>query len=379
MKLEDYKSGVYLTQYAYKSFSPSRINRQWVWEDAKVNTLLAEANRKLGSLDSFAQQVPDIDLFIETHIAKEAAQSSRIEGTRTEIEEAFVSEASVAPERMNDWQEVRNYIEAINSSIENLANLPVSTRMLKDAHKILMRGVRGENKNPGEFRTSQNWIGGATLQDAVYIPPAHTEIDELMSDLEKFLHNDEIDVPVLIRAAIAHYQFESIHPFLDGNGRIGRLLIILYLVSTKLLTKPALYLSDYFERNRILYYDNLNRVRTHSDMIQWIKFFLAGIIQTSEHGIDTFRKILTQKDVIEETLLPALGKKLPRARLLLKMLFRKPVITVQEVQEEIRVSLPTANALVADFTKLKILQEKTGYARNRQFEFSGYLDLFRRG
>jgi len=246
MKIEEFVSGRYLQQHSYKSFSPNKINASWTWEDVRINTLLAEANRKLGALDAFSQHVPDTDIFIEMHVIKEATKSSRIEGTQTEIEEAVKKASQIVPERQNDWQEVRNYIDAMNTSIDKLNSLPLSTRLLKEAHKILMKGVRGEHRNPGEFRTSQNWLGGATINDAVFIPPVQTEINELMGDLENFLHNKEIDVPVLIRAAIAHYQFETIHPFLDGNGRIGRLLITLYLVSSGILTKASLYLSDYF-------------------------------------------------------------------------------------------------------------------------------------
>ncbi|BDQ01818.1 MAG: toxin Fic [Ignavibacterium sp.] len=377
MKFEEFKGGSYIQIQDYKSFLPTKINQQWIWEDAKINTLLAEANRKLGSLDSFALQIPDVDIFIEMHIAKEATKSSKIEGTKTEIEEALKKESEIDPERKNDWQEVQNYIEAMNTSISKLETLPVSTRLLKDAHRILMKGVRGAHKNPGEFRTSQNWIGGATIQDAVYIPPIHTEINELMSDLEKFLHNDQIDVPVLIRAGIAHYQFETIHPYLDGNGRIGRLLITLYLVSTKLLSKPALYLSDYFEKHRQLYYDNLNNVRVKNDLTQWIKFFLTGIIETSDKSITTFKSILKLKEEIEDKKLPELGKKLPTAKQLMKYLYKKPVVNVQEIKQELKVSLPTANSLIADFVKLKILVEKTGYRRNREFEFTEYLNLFK--
>ncbi len=377
MKLEEFKSGRYLQQREYKSFSPARVNHQWTWEEGKINTLLAEANRKLGALDTFALQVPDIDIFIKMHVAKEAEKSSKIEGTQTEIEEALKKESEIAPERKDDWQEVQNYIEALNSSINKLKKLPVSTRLLKDAHRILMKGVRGQHRNPGEFRTSQNWIGGASIRDAAYIPPVCTEIDELMSDLEKFLHNDNIDVPVLIRAGIAHYQFETIHPFLDGNGRIGRLLITLYLVSTKQLAKPSLYLSDYFERHRRLYYDNLNYARVKDDLIQWMKFFLVGIIEISDNGIETFRRILALKERIEDNLLPELGKKLPTAKLLMKYLYRRPVLNVQETQEELKVSLPTANSLISDFVRLKILNEKTGYKRNREFEFTEYLNIFR--
>jgi Fic family protein len=378
MKIEEFKSGTYLQQYEYKSFSPSKINIQWTWEDGKINSLMAEANRKIGSLDTFSLQVPDIDIFIQMHIAKEATQSSKIEGTQTNIEEALKKSADIAPERRDDWREVRNYIEAMNSSIDKLKTLPLSTRLLKAAHKILMSGVRGEHKNPGEFRKSQNWIGGATLNDATYIPPVHAEVAELMSDLEKFLHNAQIDVPYILRAGIAHYQFETIHPFLDGNGRIGRLLISLYFVSAGLLSKPSLYLSDYFEKHRQLYYDNLNNVRIKNNLVQWIKFYLVGIIETSEQGINTIKEILKLKEKIEDKLLPKLGKKLPRAKELMKYLYGQPVVNVSEVQEELKVSLPTANSIISDFERLKILNEKTGWKRNREFEFTEYLDLFKR-
>ena len=377
MKIEDFVSGKYLKQNQYKSFSPVKINLSWTWEDVKINTLLSEANRKLGALDAFSQHVPDTNIFIEMHVVKEATKSSRIEGTQTEIEEAIKKESQIAPERRDDWQEVRNYIDAMNSSIERLKTLPISIRLLKEAHKVLMQGVKGEHKNPGEFRTSQNWIGGATINDAVFVPPVHTEINELMGDLENFLHNSNIDVPVLIRAAIAHYQFETIHPFLDGNGRIGRLLITLYLVSSGVMTKPSLYLSDFFERNRTLYYHNINNVRAKNELAQWIKFFLAGVIETSDKGVKTFKLILKLKEEIEEKKIVSLGKKLPNAKKLLKYLFKKPIITVQDIQEELRVSLPTANSLAADFEKLDILYERTGYTRNREFEFTEYLRLFK--
>jgi len=377
MKIEQFVSGKYLQQQNYKSFSPAKINSSWTWEDVKINTLLAEANRKVGGLDAFSLHVPDTDIFIEMHVIKEATKSSKIEGTQTHIEEAIKKESEIDPERRNDWQEVRNYIDAMNTSINKLKTLPVSTRLLKEAHKILMRGVRGEHRHPGEFRTSQNWIGGATINDAVYVPPVHTEVNELMGDLENFLHNEQVDVPVLVRAAIAHYQFETIHPFLDGNGRIGRLLITLYMVSSGVLTKPSLYLSDYFEKHRTLYYDNLNKVREKNGLTQWIKFFLAGIIETSDKGVKTFKSILKLKEEIEEKKIISLGKKLPTAKNLMKYLYKKPVVTVQEIKEELNLSHPTANSLVSDFEKLEILNEKTGYKRNREFEFTEYLKLFK--
>ena len=377
MKIEEFKSGKYLQQYQYKSFSPTRINLPWSWGDGKINTLLAEANRKIGALDAFSSHIPDIDIFIEMHIPKEATQSSKIEGTRTELEEAIKTSSEIVPERKDDWEEVHNYIEAMNFSINKLNTLPVSKRLLKEAHRILMSGVRGEHRNPGEFRKSQNWIGGASLKDARYIPTVHTEIDELISDLEKFLHNDQINVPVLIRAGIVLYQFETIHPFLDGNGSIGRLLITLYLISSGLLSKPSLYLSDYFEKNRQLYYDNLNLVKVKNDMAQWIKFFLVGIIETSEKGSNTFKSILKLKEQIEDRKILTLGKKLSTAKSLMNYLYRKPVVSAQDVQDELKVSPPTANSLLSDFERLGILKEKTGWKRNREFEFTEYLNLFR--
>jgi Fic family protein len=377
MKIEEFKSGRYLPQYQYKSFSPTRINNSWSWEDGKINTLLAEANRKLGALDAFSLNVPDIDIFIQMHVAKEATKSSKIEGTQTELEEALKKGSDIAPERKDDWQEVNNYVEAMNASINKLKTFPLSSRLLKEAHKILLSGVRGEHRNPGEFRTSQNWIGGASINDATFIPPVHNEVNELMGDLENFLHNRQIDVPFLIRAAIAHYQFETIHPFLDGNGRIGRLLITLYLVSSGLLTKPSLYLSDYFEKNRQLYYDNLDRVRVKNDLAQWIKFFLVGIIETSEKGNDTFRSILKLKNEIEDNKLIVFGKKISTAKSLMTYLFRNPIVTAQDAQTELKVSLPTANSILKKFEELGILIEKTGWKRNREFEFSEYLNLFR--
>ncbi len=376
MELLDFIAGQYVQQYKYKSFSPSKVNLEWTWKDPKINTLLAEANKKLGELNAFSFYVPDIDFFIAMHVIKEATTSSKIEGTRTGVDEALLSVDEIAPEKRDDWQEVQNYIKALNYSIEKLKDLPLSTRLLKDAHKILLEGVRGESKMPGEYRTSQNWIGGANLKDAVFIPPEHTEVSDLMGDLENFIHNDKIEVPHLIRIAIAHYQFETIHPFLDGNGRLGRLMITLYLVSTGLLDKPTLYVSDFFEKRKSLYYDNLTFVRTSNNLIQWIKFFLVAVIETSDKGIYTFREILKLKENIEGVKLLSLGKRINNAKKLINFLYRKPFINVRDVENLLKVTTKPANAIIQEFEKLEILKEVTGYKRNRLFLFKEYYRLF---
>lgn len=375
MKFETFKAGRWQPRYQYKSFEPTLVNHEWTWEDPTIHLLLESANRALGELNAFSLIVPDIDLFIEMHVVKEAQTSSRIEGTQTGIDEALLSEEHIRPEKRDDWREVRNYIDAVNSAIAELARLPLSNRLLKDTHAILMRGVRGEHKLPGEFRSSQNWIGGSGLTDAVFIPPHHEGVPALMGDLESFWHNDQVTVPHLIRAAISHYQFETVHPFLDGNGRIGRLLIPLYLVSHQLLAKPSLYLSDFFERNRASYYDALMRVRQSNDLIHWVRFFLQGVAETATKGRDTFRKVLTLRTESEEKIL-TLGKRVPNARAALGLLYRRPVVAAGDFERELQVSKPTAHALVRDLERLGILVETTGQMRDRLYVFERYLSLF---
>lgn len=375
MKFETFKAGVWRKQYQYKSFSPVAIDREWTWEDATINTLLEQANRALGELNAYSLIVPDIDLFIEMHVVKEAQTSSRIEGTQTGIDEALLAEEQVRPEKRDDWREVRNYIDAVNQSIAELKSLPLSNRLLRQAHATLMRGVRGEHKQPGEFRTSQNWIGGSSIADAVFVPPHPNEVPELMGDLEKFWHDETIAVPHLIRIALSHYQFETIHPFSDGNGRIGRLMIPLYLVSHGLLAKPSLYLSDFFERNRASYYDALMRVRMSNDLIHWVRFFLAGMAETAAKGRDVFGKILALRTEVEHAVL-SLGKRAPNARSALNLLYRKPIITAADLTHGLPVSSPTAQSLIKDLLKLGILQEISGQERGRVYAFDRYLSLF---
>lgn len=375
MKFERFEAGRWQQRYQYKSFEPAPVNHDWTWEDPGIHVLLESANRALGELNAFSLIVPDIDLFIQMHVVKEAQSSSRIEGTQTNINEALLPENHIRPEARDDWREVRNYIDAINGAIDNLNKLPLSNRLLREAHATLMSGVRGEHKLPGEFRTSQNWIGGSSLADAAYIPPHHENVPALMGDMEQFWHNESVIVPHLVRVAISHYQFETIHPFLDGNGRIGRLLIPLYLVGNGLLAKPSLYLSDFFERNRASYYDALMRARTANDLIHWLRFFLNGVAQTATKGRDVFRQILALRTDVEQRIL-TLGKRAPNARAALNVLYRQPLIAAGELERAMDVSNPTAQNLLRDLQRLGILSETTGQMRDRLYAFEPYLRLF---
>ncbi|GAB6013299.1 Fic family protein [Viscerimonas tarda] len=372
--MKNFKSGTYITQMGYKSFTPAPLNRNWVIDNMPVLSLLSQADRQLGRLDMYSEYV-DIDLFIQMHIAKEATQSSRIEGTQTNMEEAFLKKSDINIEKHDDWEEVQNYILAMNEAINSLHRLPFSTRLIKQTHKVLLHGVRGQHKQPGEFRRSQNWIGGATLTDAVFIPPVHTEIDALMSDIEFFANQTTDNIPDLIKIALIHYQFETIHPFLDGNGRTGRLLITLYLVSKGILKRPILYLSDFFERNRLLYYDNLTRMRTNNDVIQWLKFFLTGVVETAKKGVETLDAVMQLKNSIEKQF-DELGKRSTDARILLDYLYKKPIISPAETITIINKTPQTAYNLIADLEKREILREITGAQRNKLYSFEPYMKLF---
>ena len=372
--MKNFISGKIVNQGYYKAFIPNMINRDWEINDMDVIHLLSQADRLLGQLDMYSHYV-NIDLYLSMHIAKEATQSSRIEGTQTNMEEVFMKENEVAKERRDDWEELQNYITAMNEAINNLQTLPFSNRLICQAHKILLQGVRGKHKLPGEFRTSQNWIGGATINDALFIPPPHNEVPALISDLEKFANNRSNHLPELLKVAIIHYQFETIHPFLDGNGRIGRLLITLYLVNKGLLKRPILYLSDFFEQYRDLYYDNLTLVRTKNNMNQWLKFFLTGIIQTANKGIKTFDEILKLQKTLNEKI-TVLGSRSADANKVIAHLYTTPVINVTEVEQIIEKSNVSSYKLIADLEKIGILHEITGGQRRRLYVFKEYVELF---
>ena len=377
MDITQFMAGTTVKQpTGYKSFIPGTVNQTFTWKDASINILLEKATLQLGALNSFSQFVPDIDLFIRMHVVKEAKESSRIEGTRTNIEEALVRASDLIPEKCDDWQEVNNYVRAMNHAIPRLKTLPLSSRLLRETHAILLDGTRGEHKLPGEFRSSQNWMGGASLNDAVFIPPPHHEIGRLMGDLENFLHNEEAAVPHLIKIALAHYQFETIHPFLDGNGRIGRLMITLYLIENKIIDKPVLYLSDFFEKNKGLYYDNLTSVRRKNDLLQWIQFFLEAVTQTCETATQSLISIMQLRRDSEGSRIIQLGKKVPNAKKLLDYLFTQPVVTAQQVSDLLQISLVSSYKIIDDFVKASILEEATGFKRNRFFIFREYLSIF---
>ncbi len=378
MNINDYQAGHYKQQYKYKSFSPKLINHAWTFSDGEIQQLLSEADRALGELNAFSQLIPDVDFFIRMHITKEATQSSRIEGTRTNMEDALLDEHDIEPEKRDDWEEVQNYIKAINQAIEQLETLPLSNRLLKNTHRTLMQGVRGETKQPGEFRISQNWIG-VSLKNAVFIPPHQDEVIGLMGDLEKFLHNEELRTPHLVKIAIAHYQFETIHPFLDGNGRLGRLMIALYLASFGLLHKPALYLSDYFERNKTQYVDRLMAVRESNDMKQWLIFFLYGVVETAKNSIQVFRDVLDLKEKLEREVLPHFStRRQSNVQALMAHLYQQPVLNIKNVALLLSTSTNTAASLVRDLVKYNVLEGLAGRQRNRIFWFSEYVSIFGR-
>jgi Fic family protein len=374
--MKNFQSGRYVQQGYHKSFQPNPINRAWELNDMELIQLLGQADRELGRLDMFSDYIPNIDLFISMHVFKEATQSSKIEGTQTNMEEALLEKEDIALDKRGDWEEVQNYAAAMNEAIASLKALPFSSRLICEAHKTLLQGVRGKHKLPGEFRRSQNWIGGASISDAVFVPPPHVSIGELMGDIENFAHNDTQYFPDLLKIAMIHYQFETIHPFLDGNGRVGRLMITLYLVSKGILKQPVLYLSDFFERNRTHYYDNLMRVREKNDLSQWLKFFLAGIIETAISGIATFDNILKlQKQV--DAQIQTLGSKTAYAQKIVHYLYRRPVINAAKVGEVAEVSPPSAYKLVADLERFGILKEITGGKRGKMYTFEAYLQLFK--
>lgn len=345
---------------------------------SELGVLLSRADRALGRLDGSIQTLPNADLFVLMYVRKEAVLSSQIEGTQSSLQDVLAAEAQILdPERPRDVGEIINYVRAIKYGLNRLAELPVSVRLIREIHAELLRGIRGAHLSPGEVRTSQNWIGppGCSLDDAVYVPPPPHEVDPALAELEKFLHTDTA-LPLLLKIGLAHAQFETIHPFLDGNGRVGRLLITFLLCEQRVLQQPVLYLSWYFKQHRQEYYERLQAVRDDGAWEAWLEFFVRGVIEVCGQATETARAILAMRERDRELITEQLGRASGNGHRVLARLYQHPIVSVTGVQEIIGTTYPAANSLVARLVELGILHEITGQARNRQFAYQAYINLF---
>jgi Fic family protein len=375
------RSGQYIQQLTgYKAFIPEPLPPSPPLKmEGLLNQLLSEANIALGRLDTMSYLLPHIDHIIAMYVRKEALLSSQIEGTQASLEDIFEYESKATVENIHDVQEVVNYIKAMNHGLKRLKEFPISIRLLKEIHQILLSETRGREKTPGEFKRSQNWIGpaGSTLKNASFIPPPPHEAMDAMGQLELYLHNGN-ELPILINCALIHYQFETIHPFLDGNGRLGRLLITFYLCWKGVMQKPMLYLSYFFKLHRQEYYDRLNLVREQGDYEQWVTFFLKGIIVTCQSALETIKNVLSIADKHKKLLLK---KKIasPYAIVLLDYLLTHPHVSIQQVSDQLQISYQTAATLIQQFEELGLLKEFTGRKRDRRFSYWEYLDCLSEG
>ncbi|WP_344803827.1 Fic family protein [Allohahella marinimesophila] len=346
--------------------------------DGSLHTLLSQADRALGRLDGSILTLPHPDLFVAMYVKKEAVLSSQIEGTQSSLQDVLAAEAKVfSTERPDDVDEVFNYVAAMNHGLERLTSLPVSVRLIREIHEKLLTGVRGQYLTPGDPRTTQNWIGpsGCTLSEASFVPPPPHEVDRLLGELEIFLHSD-VPLPLLIKIGIAHAQFETIHPFLDGNGRVGRLLITFLLCEQEVLLKPVLYLSHYFKRHRQAYYDHLQAIRDDGAWEQWLEFFLRGVFEVSQQATDTARRILLLRERHRQLITDGFGRAAGNGQKVLEHLFQHPIVSTVEVQNLIQTTYQSANTLVNQFVANGVLEEMTGQKRNRRFVYREYIDLF---
>lgn len=363
---------------AYRSFVPSPLPPTRPVEMTEdILYLLLKANSKLAVLESLATRIPNIHLFVSMYVRKEALMSSQIEGTQATLEDVFDPSMDINANR--DVADVVNYVKATEYAIDRLRTLPLCNRLLRETHAILMEGVRGQERSPGEFRRSQNWIGapGSTIKDARHVPPSPEDMLEAMSDLEKYI-NEEDARDILIRAALIHYQFETIHPFLDGNGRIGRLLVTLYLMDRKVLSAPALYISYFLKKNRVEYYDRLNEVRKSGNYEQWVEFFLRALLESSEDAISTIDELvaLHERNV---SIVSKMGRSSEKAMAVFDYLEVNPIIDIRKTSEALGMSFNTVSSAVRLLSDAGILFQTAEKGRNRTFAYKAYLDILRKG
>lgn len=372
------RTGKHITQLQgelqYEAFVPNLLPFEFK-TDENMQHLLSKADIALGRLDGIAEVLPDVDFFIFMYTRKEATLSSQVEGTQATFSDVLKAEAKIEDSEIHkDVDEIINYIKAMNYGLKKLEELPLSLRLIKEIHATLLKGVRGEGKYPGEFRKSQNWIGGATIQTARFVPPPEHEVIPLLDNLEKFLHG-HISLPVLIKIGMIHAQFENIHPFLDGNGRVGRLLITFYLCQQGILRRPLLYLSEFFKAHRQDYYDRLDAVHGKDDIEGWLKFFIEGVAITADKAVETTRKTLQLREKDLQKIIK-LGRSSEKGKILLDYLYSAPMIQIKNVEHITGLRNPNAISLVAKFIKLGILHEITGQKRNRVFSHKNYINLF---
>ncbi|MEX1052068.1 MAG: Fic family protein [Patescibacteria group bacterium] len=371
--------GQYIQQpQGYKAFIPAAFPSSFANANLSNETLewLNKSLFSLGKLDGISQLLPDLDFFLLMYLRKEATFSSEIEGTQATMIDAIRRDVADEKTLPKDVINIVKYVDALNRGLDRIPNLPLSTRLIKELHAIVLKDTADEfGKTPGEYRTTQNWVGGATLVTARFVPPPASEIDRCISDLEKFMHST-VQYSPLIKAALIHAQFETIHPFLDGNGRVGRLLIPLYLCHAGLLEKPVLYLSVYLKKHRKQYFDHLTDYHDRGLIDPWLTFFLRGIYQVSESAIETARGInkLREQDLVKVDSLPT--KRVHSAKKLYRQLFTNPIVTVAQVTIWTELSRPAANELVSEFVRLGILHQREGKAYGREFEYKDYLKLF---
>jgi len=373
------RAGSYVRQIGgYKAFVPKPLPPESpIQLDSEMLQLLSQADRELGRLDGTSEILPNVDLFVAMYVNKEAVLSSQIEGTQASLIDVLAFEANAAlPDNPQDIEEVINYIAALNYGLQRLATLPLSLRLIREIHGLLMQGVRGADRNPGEFRTSQNWIGhhGGTIETARFVPPSPVDMNRALDNLETFIHAEKT-LPILLKVGLVHAQFETIHPFLDGNGRMGRLLITFILCHEGILRKPLLYLSHFFKVNRSQYYEHLQKIRDEGDWESWLKFFLRGVSEVAQEATATARKIVQLRENHRNIIATHLSR-LGGTNQLLEHLYQRPVITVNNAAKVTGLSYANANRLVTKFQEYGLLRQMDTYQRNRRFIYADYLAMF---